>query len=571
LTTAQDPVREESSPESDVVSKPPIEERKPGAPEPKEPEPPPSPLKEITQPFVDLVHAPRVLWGINLPNMLEGFCYFGLLTWLAMFFNQFVGLNDMHADWMVSVLTGGITLSMLFFGGFADKWGVRRALVISFALMLVGRIIISAAPFVFPIILNYKDLLAAFADKVPLPTHGSPGAFSNIFWACAAGMLFVIAGYGLYQPAAYAAVRKYTDSKTAAMGYAMLYALMNLGGFLPGLASPPVRAKAGVPGVFWMYTATTVVSLIVTAVLITRRAEETALASLEAPETKDEGDKKQEAPEAGGRRKGQIKLNGLVIAFGVAGIGLGVFGGWLLARHHAIAAGSGLGVGLLAGAGVLGALLLSGVAMLLQRFDHPLADPKFTFFIFALIPVQTLFAHNWLTLPQYVFRAMGEVGRDYMEFFVNLNPILIFVLTPTVAALTRKRNVYHMMIAGTFIMASPTFLLAIKPSIALLLVFLVVMSVGEAMWQPRFLQYAAEIAPEGRTGAYMGVAQFPWFLTKVITGLYAGWFLMKFCPENGARNTELMWLIYGLIAMTSSVILLVAKGWLAKDFKTKAA
>ena len=42
------------------------------------------------------------------------------------------------------------------------------------------------------------------------------------------------------------------------------------------------------------------------------------------------------------------------------------------------------------------------------------------------------------------------------------------------------------------------------------------MTIGEAMWQPRFLQYAAEIAPEGRTGAYMGVAQFPWFLTKMI-------------------------------------------------------
>jgi POT family proton-dependent oligopeptide transporter len=43
------------------------------------------------------------------------------------------------------------------------------------------------------------------------------------------------------------------------------------------------------------------------------------------------------------------------------------------------------------------------------------------------------------------------------------------------------------------------------------------MTIGEAMWQPRFLQYAAEIAPEGRTGAYMGVAQFPWFLRLIRT------------------------------------------------------
>ena len=47
------------------------------------------------------------------------------------------------------------------------------------------------------------------------------------------GMLLVVIGYGMYQPAAYAGVRKFTTPKTAAMGFAMLYALMNLGGWLP--------------------------------------------------------------------------------------------------------------------------------------------------------------------------------------------------------------------------------------------------------------------------------------------------------------------------------------------------
>ena len=59
------------------------------------------------------------------------------------------------------------------------------------------------------------------------------------------------------------------------------------------------------------------------------------------------------------------------------------------------------------------------------------------------------------------------------------------------------------------------------------------MTVGEAMWSPRFLQYAAEIAPEGRTGEYMGVAQLPWFLTKMIVPIYSGWFLLHYCPEPG--------------------------------------
>jgi hypothetical protein len=66
------------------------------------------------------------------------------------------------------------------------------------------------------------------------------------------------------------------------------------------------------------------------------------------------------------------------------------------------------------------------------------------------------------------------------------------------------------------------------------------------------------------------VAQFPWFLTKVIVPIYSGWFLTRYCPAEGEQNTQTMWFIYGLIAMSSTVMLILAKGWVGKDFKTKA-
>ena len=128
-----------------------------------------------------------------------------------------------------------------------------------------------------------------------------------------------------------------------------------------------------------------------------------------------------------------------------------------------------------------------------------------------------------------------------------------------------------MMIIGTLVMAAPAFLLAIGPYPIILIAYILIMTVGEAMWQPRFLQYAAEIAPEGQTGKYMGVAQLPWFLTKMLVPLlYSGWMMDRYCAETGPKNTEFMWLIFACIAMVSPILLIMAKGWIGKDFKTKA-
>ena len=516
-------------------------------------------FKELGETFRAFFKAPKALWGINVPYVLEGLVYFGILTILGKYSSENVGLTDAQAGLVYSFLTGGITFAMLLLGGVSDIIGVRNSLIVSFALFVLARFLI------------------ALSGSAGL----SSGLWSPMFFTLISGIVIMVIAYGLYQPAAYAGVKRYTTPQTAAMGYAAIYGFMNLGAFFSGFVSSLTRPNFvdifppnGLSAVFWVYVIITFIALVITLVIITKKNDKEAVEKVKAINDKNgvvEEDEEEEKP--------KIKINNLPLSiYALITLGLFLLSGLafdVTFNYQSAFSLFGINVSFdlfffLSALGFVACIY----EFLKNRPYHPFRDKRFTFFIFILIPVQTLFAHNWLTLPYYLDRAFaGSIVSEYFEVFSNINPILIFILAPIVAGLTARADVYKMMIYGTFVMAIPTFLLTLGPNLYLFLTYVLIMTIGEAMWQPRFLQWIAEVAPKGMVGLYMGVGQFPWFLTKVITGFYSGWFLMQYVPRDvtpADMNTGTMWFIYGLIAMTSTLGLVLAKKWMMKGFKTKA-
>ena len=520
-------------------------------------------FKELKETFAAFFKAPKALTGINIPYIIEGLVYFGILTILGKYASENLKVTDEQAGLIYSFVTGGITFAMLVLGGWSDKLGVRKSLIFSFLMMIVGRIFVS------------------LSGTINL---GS-GLWSPMFFTMIFGLLLMVTAYGLFQPAAYAGVKKYTTKKTAAMGYAVIYGLMNLGAFLSGFISSFTRQSFtnifppnGLTAVFWVYVLLTGLSLLLTFILITKKSDKDALKQVAKQNALDEGTEEEEEKEEEAVPK--IKVNNIpLIVYSV----IAVFFFLMSSLIFKVSFNPIFDLKLFSSSVHIDTALILAIVMAVvafveyvkKRSYHPFRDPRFTFFVFILIPVQTLFAHNWLTIPYYLNRAFhGTYVSQYFEVFSNLNPILIFILTPIIAGLTAKANVYKMMIYGTLVMALPTFLLAFGPNINLFLIYVLGMTIGEAMWSPRFLQWIAEIAPKGKVGLYMGVGQFPWFLDKVFTGFYSGYFLSKYCPQNvppSEMHTGTMWFIYALIAVITPISLILAKNWMMKGFKEKAA
>jgi len=342
----------------------------------------------------------------------------------------------------------------------------------------------------------------------------SSSPFGGGLVALAFSFVIVAVGEATVQVICYAGVKRYTTEKTSSMGYALLYAGLNFGAMLTGPMSSKVRTTQDVA----------------------YRAGTSALSGFNA-------------------------VNWVCV-----GITAATLVGWLLFMTKKAEAN----VARASTTEVDGSKTTNETPKASGK--SPFKDARFLFFIFALLPVRTLFAHQWLTMPEYVLRSFSADVADHMEVFVNsMNPLVIFFGVPTIAALTRRYHVLSMMLVGSFVSAMATFLLCFGAKLPLLIGYFVVFSIGEAIWSSRFLEYAAEIAPEGRVAQYMGVANLPWFVAKTTTGFYSGFILEKFVPKDGEKNGATMWLIYGAIALLSPVALMSARKWLRSGMTMKAA
>lgn len=382
---------------------------------------------------------------VNLANLLEGICYFGMVPLLIAFLQRHYGCDDIQAGWIMSYYVGLVTLLMFPGGALCDRLGSRRAMILALAVVGLGRLC-----------LLYSS------------TQGGLGA-------ALLGLTVMATGTGIFQPCVYAAVKEYTRPEQATAGYSWLYAIMNLGSVVWFLLSPRVRGWGDIEGVYTVLTLLTWAN------------------------------------------------------WGFQ---------WLFFRRdgrRAEAAATG-------GAG--------------------LWNRRFLVFIWLLVPVRSLVAHfNYTTLPSAVFRSYPWfAGR--LEYCFSLNNFLLFVGTPLLTYLTLRFELLGLMIVGSLVSCLSLGFLMLPPETHWLLSFVVVFTLGEAVWQSRLFEYVAQLAPPGRVGAAMSFANFPWFVAKTAAGTYSGWMLQRFIPAQGAQRPDLLWGTYLLMALITPVSLFVLRGWL---------
>jgi MFS family permease len=217
-----------------------------------------------------------------------------------------------------------------------------------------------------------------------------------------------------------------------------------------------------------------------------------------------------------------------------------------------------------------------------------------------LVFVRLTFYIFHVMFPTYAIRVFGA-DFPVASIFGSLNPAMIVFLVPLIAIITTRVSSYTMLLIGTFVSAASVFLCFMPDSLAQMLgdswfgtwildywleapegnrdpflislvFFIIVFTIGEAIWSPRLMQFSAEIAPIGKEGAYIALAMLPYFLGKMGATVVSEQLTTNYFNASQVVYPDhtMSWLWIGSMAMLSPLGLLIfAKTFLRREQEAK--
>ena len=204
-------------------------------------------------------------------------------------------------------------------------------------------------------------------------------------------------------------------------------------------------------------------------------------------------------------------------------------------------------------------------------------------FMVVLFGARSVLRHVDATLPKYLQRTQGNdvlYGSVYA-----INPVIIIVFAPVLQIVLARADIYRCVAIGTLLTALAPFSFVLFINMNAAILFMILLSFGEALYSPRLYDYAMALAPDRQEGAYSTLASAPLFLVTLVTGAIGGDLLEHYCNANQiTTNTvttiilstespleqwkdscQFMWLIIGCIALTTPFILFTSRCALEND------
>ncbi len=499
----------------------------------------PSRFAAFLQKITCLRFAPRELWIIYAAYILENIAYkCGAANVVRLWLHSDLGFSQMDASWWIATWSAIMTLITVLVGSLTDAMGIRRTFLLGFLICLVARCV----------------MVLTICQWIVLPF----------------GLYLQAVGMALMVPVMIAGVKKFSNAAQRTIAFSLYYALMNLGFAIGDGIFDGVRGSKALGTWVLSCFGRTFASIDFSRLPFGLGENGHWI-----------------MPVIGMELSSYRALFFIGSMFTVPGLVLV----WLFLRDGVEMTEDGVvitprpknadsGLSWIATLWTTcKATASQSVSIFLGLWQQP-AFHRFLVFMTLVVGVRMIFFQLTFTYPAYSILELGP-GAPFAHITGMLNSVMILVLVPICGVLTQKVSAYRMVMVGSLISALSVFFIAmppqwfqpladgwlgkvivtdwlevagpVNPIYISTFIFIVFLSIGEALWSPRLYEYSAAIAPRGQEASYMALSMLPYFGGKLAAGALSGWLLETFCPETGQRHSEIMWMVVGCMALITPV------------------
>lgn len=198
----------------------------------------------------------------------------------------------------------------------------------------------------------------------------------------------------------------------------------------------------------------------------------------------------------------------------------------------------------------------------LKGYGTALRNLRLTFFLVIFAGFYFMAEQFYMTFPKYVTRVIDPNAK--FEFITLINPALIALGQGLVSRLTRSFSPIASMLTGMLIASLSMLVMGVLPGLAGACVSGAIFAVAEMSFSPRYYDYIASFAPEGKAGMYMGLTFVPFAIGAWAGGYVSGPMIARYLPAEGPKEPFTVWSLYAAIGLGCAVLMLVYRALFAE-------
>jgi POT family proton-dependent oligopeptide transporter len=197
-----------------------------------------------------------------------------------------------------------------------------------------------------------------------------------------------------------------------------------------------------------------------------------------------------------------------------------------------------------------GEVKVASVWTALSNMIVVLANLRFVLFLAISAGFYIVFWQQYISAPLFI-RGYVNAKAD-VDLLLSVDPIVVICFQILAAYLTRKMPAVRAMALGFLITGLSWILLAIHPSVPMLVATLVGVAIGEITQASRYYEYVSRLAPPGQQGLYMGYAFLPIAVGYFVAGPLGGYLIHHF--GEVLHEPQKMWWVIAAIGVVTAAL-----------------